>query len=302
LRLSRILPKLLTELMVGLVAITVVAYMSARLGLGNPFTGLGASQGLDPATEAALRRIYGLDKPPLQGLLGFLSSLARGSTGPSLVYGESALRIALGYLPWTLAGVAAGFTLALLATATWMALLGPKVPRPIRSLSFIPGYFYAVILFLSAWWLGWPHPLPSHDAEKMAAYVLVVFLASWPRLLHALAGIVDDAGAELQGYILALRAMGSPEHRVNRRLLRTVAAPFAAYAAMLLAMMLERSVILEPLLGYNGLGRLLYEAATSADPILAATAFTLIGLTAYTIVFLGRLLETMLDPRLGRVL
>jgi ABC-type dipeptide/oligopeptide/nickel transport system permease component len=294
------LPRLLAELSAGVLAVASVAYLSARIGLGNPFAGLGASQGLDPVTETVLRRIYGLDKPPLEGLLYFLSSLARGSTGPSLVYGKPALRIALDYLPWTLLGIASGFMLALLATVTWIIVIGPKVPRPIRSLSFIPGYFYAAILLLSAWWLGWPHPLPSHDAEKVSAYSLIVFMASWPRLLHALAGILSDPGAELKGYVSALRAMGASEHRVNKHLLRTVAAPFTAYMLMLLAMILERSAIIEPLIGYTGLGHLLYEAVVSADPILAATVFTTIGVISYTIVFLGRFLENILDPRMVR--
>ena len=290
---------LLAELLLGLLVVAVLAYVSARAGLGNPFTGLGASQGLGPEEEKALKHIYGLDKPLGEGLLGFLAGLLRADTGPSILYNKPAFSLALGALPWTLLGIGAGFLAAYATAAAWIIALGPRIPRPIRALSFIPGYFYAVLLLLSSWWLGWPPPLPGHGAEKLAAYILVVWLALWPRLLHGLAGIVEDPGLELGQVLQALRAIGAPEHRVNAKLLRTVLAPYTAYAATMLGMVLERSAILEPLLGYTGLGLMLYRGVASADPVLAATAFTLIGAVAYLVVVAGRLAERALDPRLA---
>jgi len=291
---------LVAELVLGLLLIAVLAYVSARAGLGNPFTGLGAEQGLGPEELRVLRHVYGLDEPVPRGLLSFIYGVLRADTGPSILYNKPAFALAEEALPWTLLGIGAGFLAAYASAALWVVLLGPGVPRPVRGLSFLPGYFYAVLMLLSSWWLGWPPALPGHGAEKLAAYVLVVWLALWPRLLHGLAGIVEDPGLELASVTQAMRAIGAPEHRVNARLLRTVLAPYTAYAATMLGMVLERSAILEPLLGYTGLGLLLYRGVASADPVLAATAFTLLGAIAYLVVVAGRLAERLLDPRLSR--
>ena len=288
----------LAELAVGLLVVSLVAYVSARLGLGNPFAGLGAEQGLTPSEEEALRHIYGLDKGLPEGFAGFLTGFLHGDTGPSLLYGKPALGLALAALPWTLLGVATGFAAAYAAAAAWVVVAGPRVPGPVRSLSFIPGYFYAALLLLASWRLGWPPPLPGHGAAKLAAYALVVWLAAWPRLLHGLADTLQGLGAEHTQLAQALRAMGLPEHRVNKHLLRVALAPYTAYAATMLGMLLERSAVLEPLLGYTGLGYLLYRSAANADPVLAATSFTLIGAAAYAAVAAGRLAEKHLDPRL----
>jgi len=293
------LARLTAELVAGLLLVSLVVYVSARLSLGNPFAGLGAEQGLTPSEEKALRRIYGLDKGLLEGFAGFLRGLIRGDTGPSLLYGEPALGLALAALPWALLGIATGFAAAYATAAAWVVAAGPRVPGPVRSLSFIPGYFYAALLLLASWRLGWPPPLPGHGEEKLVAYVIVVWLALWPRLLHGLADMIQGLGEEHAQLAQALRAIGLPEHRVNMHLLRVALAPYTAYAATMLGMVLERSAVLEPLLGYTGIGYLLYRGAAGADPVLAATSFTLIGAVAYTVVALGRLAESRLDPRLA---
>ena len=289
------------RLAAGAVTVAAVAYLAARLGLGNPLAGLGAEEALGPRAAEELRRLYGLDKPLLQGLAEWLHGLLHGDTGRSIVYGGApALQLSITALPRTLIPLLAGYTLALLAAAAWLIARGPRVPRPLRAAAFTPGYFYAILLALSSWWLGWPPPLPGAGPGKAAAYAAVVFAAAWPRLLHASAGLLEDPGPELREYTTALQAVGVPEHRIRLHLLRATAAPLAAYASTMLGMLLERSAILEPLLGYTGLGRLLYTAVTSADPVLAATAFTLLGTVSVLLVEAGRLAETLLDPRTRR--
>ena len=286
------------RLAAGVLAVAAAAYLAARLGLGNPLAGLGAEEALGPGATGELRRLYGLDRPPLRGLASWLGGLLRGDAGRSIVYGGApALQLSLAALPRTLAPLLAGYTLALLAAVAWLTFHGPRVPRVLRGAAFLPGYFYAILLSLSSWLLGWPPPLPGSGPSKAAAYALVVFAAVWPRLLHASTGILEDPGPELQGYTTALRAMGLPEHRIRLHLLRAAAAPLAAYTSTVLGMLLERSAILEPLLGYTGIGSLLYTATTNADPVLAATAFTLLGTVSTLLVEAGRLTEQLLDPR-----
>ncbi len=287
------------EAVAGVLLVAVVAYLAARAGLGNPLAGLGESGALPPKAVESIERVYGLREPPLRGLLGFLCSLLHGRGGPSLYYGGAdALGLALGGLWRTLAVMLPAAGAAAVAAAAWSIVIGFEPPGPVRALSFVPGYFYAVAVAVSSWLLGWPPPLPCSCLSKAVAYFLVVFIALWPRMLHTLSGLLRDALGELSGYAAAARAVGLGERRLRARLVRAVAAPFAAQAALLAGMVLERSAVLEPLLGYTGLGGLLYSAVANADPVLAATAFTVLGSAAYLVASLGRLLEPLLDPRL----
>ncbi len=287
------------EAVAGVLLVAAVAYLAARAGLGNPLAGLGESGALPPKAVESIERVYGLREPPLRGLLGFLYSLLHGRGGPSLYYGgANALGLALTGLWRTLAVMLPAAGAAAVAAAAWSIAIGFEPPGPVRALSFVPGYFYAVAATVSSWLLGWPPPLPCSCLSKAVAYFLVVFIALWPRMLHTLSGLLRDALGELSGYAATARAVGLGERRLRARLVRAVAAPFAAQAALLAGMVLERSAVLEPLLGYTGLGRLLYSAVANADPVLAATAFTVLGSVAYLVASLGRLLEPLLDPRL----
>lgn len=287
------------EAALGVCVIAATSYTAARLGLGNPFAGLGSEGALPPEALRTLTRIYGLDEPLARGFASFVASLLRGTTGPSLLYGRPALSLVARALPWTLAAVLPGFTAAYLLALAHFVLLGPRGSGPARWLGFIPGYIYAVAVAVSSWALGWPSPLPGTGAGKLLAYSLVVLLASWPRLLHGLLGILEDAEGEILAYERVLMAQGFPRRAVSARAARVVLAPYTAYAATMLGGVLERSAIVEPIISYTGAGYLLYRGAANADPVLAATAFTVIGALSYVIVAAGRVAEPLLDPRVG---
>ncbi len=292
--------KALGELFVGIILVGLISYIVARSALGNPFIGLGVQEQLSPAVEKELVKIYGLNESLALGSLGFLSGLFKGTTGQSIVYNSPAFSIAVYSILWTLLAILPGFLLGFLASMLWFTLYGSNNPATaiIRRLSFIPGYIYAVIIAVSSWLIGWPSPLPSTSTSKIIAYTLVIFLVAWTRLLHGLIGIVDDSINELSGYTQALRAMAYPEYKINQKLIRVVMPSYSAYATTLLGMTLERSVILEPLIGYVGIGMILYRSVIMADPVLAATAFTLLGSIGYLMVIIGRVLEPTFDPRL----
>jgi len=286
------------EALAGVLLVAAVSYLAARVGLGNPLAGLGEAGALPGAARRGLEEVYGLREPLLRGLAGYLYSLIHGVGGPSLYYGGAdSLHLALMGMARTLPVVAAASLASAVAAAAWVVGVGDSVPAPIRGLGFLPGYFYAALLAASSWATGWPEPVPCSCASKALAYFLVVFAAMWPRMLHTLSSLIRDAGGDMAGYVLAARAMGLGEPRIRARLVRAAAAPFAAQAALLAGMVLERSAVLEPLLGYTGAGSLLFTAVANADPVLAATVFTLLGGAAYLAASAGKLLEQLLDPR-----
>src|SRR3546814_11565385 len=60
-----------------------LSFLLMKLAPGGPFDG---ERVLDPVTEAALARRYGLDQPLGAQFLGYVGGLARGDFGPSMVY------------------------------------------------------------------------------------------------------------------------------------------------------------------------------------------------------------------------
>lgn len=292
--------KVILEFSVGIVIVACFSYLVARNALGNPFAGLGEEGQLNSTVELELSRIYGLDTPPLIGLFRFLRGLATGDTGRSMFYGYPAFQLTMHYALWTLTAVTIGFAMSLLFTILWFLYVGPGAGPTFfyRKLSFIPGYIYAVPVVLATWYTGWPSPLPGVTLGKMAVYALIVFLAASSRLIHGLMGMVEDQSIRLDDYKLFLQAIGFPDSSVNWKVLRIVLPSFTAYSTALMGSILERSVVLEPLIGYTGVGMIVYEGVLNADPILAATAFFILGLLGYLFVAVGRVIEPLLDPRM----
>ena len=288
------------ELLISITIIALFSYAVARTALGNPFVRLGEEEQLSTLVEKQLSQIYGLDKSPLSGSLSFLRELLHGNTGQSIIYNTPAFQLAAYSTLWTLAAVVTGFTLALLFSIAWFIFIGPesRVTSLYRKLSFIPGYIYAIPVILSTWLTGWPTPLPSASPDKITAYAAIVFIAASTRLLHGLIGMTEDSSRELDDYKRALQAIGAPDRHINRRVLRVILPTYTGYSTTLLGTILERSVIIEPLIGYTGAGMILYNSVLNTDPILAATTFTIIGSIGYLTVALGRALEPALDPRL----
>ncbi len=276
------------ETLAGILIVVLVSYMVAREALGNPFAGLGADMGLDSQTLRALSQAYGLNTSIARGALRFAAGLLKGDTGPSLTYGVPAYSLAIRLLPWTLAPILAGIGLSFAATILWVLFVGFHAPRPFRAGSFIPGYFYAVLVIILAWRLGEPSPLPGHSIGKTLVYTGIVWLAVFPRLLHGLLGLMEEPMLELKDYMHALRAIGLPEWKVRLRTLQVLLSAFNAYTLILTGMIIERSAIIEPILNYTGIGYLLYHGVVDGDPVLAATSFALIGITGYIAAGTGR--------------
>ncbi|BES82759.1 ABC transporter permease [Pyrodictium abyssi] len=277
--------------------VTAVTYTIARLGLGDPFAGLGAEAALDPVAKEKLESLYGLGKGLVTGYFAFLCFLLCGNAPPSIKYGIPATDLAVKALPYTLVPVLLGVAGAVLLAIAWSLIYGFHVPGYIRFLAFVPSFVYAVVFGLTSWYFGWPPPRVCTCLDKMTVYTLLVLVVSWPRILHMLEGVVETILYEHQGYVEVLRAMGFREAQIRLHIMKIAAAPMAAYTAVHLAMVFERSAIIEPLLGYPGLGLMLYRAVLHADLPLATVAFAVIGFVGVVSNVLGRLFEGLLDPR-----
>ncbi len=297
-RALRIAVALVARLLAGLAVVTVASYILARVSLGNPLAGLGLTGSLPEKAAEELTRLYGLGEPLPVGLVRFLHGLLTGDTGYSLVYSTPAYPLALEGYAYTLYALLLGVSAGVALFATLYVALGDRLLDALRLLSFIPGFIYATGWLLVAWYTGLYTTLPGTGVSKIVAYALTAAPVVASRLAHVTAELVESEESRL--YVLRGEAIGAAPGRVRVGLLRVHAAPLAAYTLTTASLLLEHSVFVEPLLGYAGAGYLLYTAVSRGDPVLAATIFTLLGATSFTLVALAEAVEPLLDPRLRR--
>ncbi len=273
----------------ALIAALSIIYVSVRVAAGNPLAGLGAEATVTGPAAKALIENLGLDKPLLQGLLSYLASLPSLSLGYSLVYTQPVSRLVLNAAPATLAPILAGAILGLAAYTLTAITGGEKAARAARPLAYTPGFIIATPILLSAWATGLPNPLPSVDPLKASIYAGIAALITTSRLLH----VYPPRGHPRYA------AIGASVRLERLRAIRATAAPLLEYWAALASRLLERSIFIEPLLAYNGLGLLALNAVLNADIPLALATLSTIAAASYTILLAADSIATRLDPRLG---
>jgi len=270
-------------LLYRLAALALLIYLSYFLTshLGNPLAGLG----LDASLNATERSFF-----------SFLSSLAAGGE-ESLTYKEPSLWLALSATASTLAVLVPSFALSALSAAAWAYLVGFSCPRPVRALAFVPDYLYAALLYVASWHLPWPSPLPGTGPSKAAEYALVVFISQFPKALQVMADELSSRD-ELREAELLWRAVGLPERSVRAKVMRTLAPQLVSGIATLLVLSFERSVVVEPLIGYVGIGYLASTSVVEADARLAAASFVVVSAVSVAILSLASLVERALSQGL----
>ncbi len=275
---------------------------------------------LGPQARDIIRERYGLDLPPTEQYLRWLSSAVRGDLGVSFLYRQPVRVVLLRALPPTL--LLTGSAL-LIDLVLGILLAVAAVRRPhgwfdrastVLSLGLygIPSFWLAGLLILVfSVLLGW---FPSSHLHTVAAGQLSTGARLLDLLHHlvlpaACLGLVGAAGTarylraavldvRSSRYILAAHARGIPERRVLwLHTLRPALLPVVTVLGLSLPFLVSGSVVIEVIFSWPGMGQVLWRAAWARDipVILAAT------LLATGAVVLGNLLADLLymtvDPR-----
>ncbi len=288
--------KYVINVLISFLLLSLITFALARYGLGNPFAGLGSKGYLSKSQVKELERAFGIEGG-LGGFLRFLLSFLRGGP-PSLLYGKPSLILFLSYAYPSFIILTLSFLASVIVSILIALMTGFKGNKLISLMAFVPEYFYAALFFLSSWTLGWPSPLPTLDLSKALAYSLTVFFVECPKLLHGLAGSFEDSKKQLEESLMLLKALGLPKVKQNLAILKFLLPSFASLSLYSFAMLIERSVLIEPFIGFPGMGNLLYTSVVNADITLAATSFLAIGVMAIAVASFSSFVEKALDARL----
>lgn len=268
----------------------------------------------DAQAVAALDHQLGADRPALAQYATWIGHMLRGDMGISYAFrspvapfiasalANSAKLGALAFVVVVPLGIAGG---------VWAALhAGRWLDRTLMivglSATVVPEFVSSIVLILVfGIWLGW---LPTEaaypdDAGPLTALrhlilpalpLVFVFFGYIARMARA--GTVEALDAD---YTRTAILKGLPRHIVIvRHVLRNALLPTITVAATQLGYMVGGLVVVETLFHYQGIGSLIFNAATAKDfPMLEAGVLT-IGIVYTLANLLADALFVALDPRL----
>ena len=299
------LVKRLLGMLLLLAGVTFVVFGMMYLAPGDVTVMLAASSP-SPEQVAAIRREFGLDRPPWVQYGMFLRRAAHGDLGDSWIDRRPVMPQVLDAFGYTLrlAAVALGLSIVLgtaggivsavryrsatdesILSAT---LLGISVPV------FVTGL---LLIYLFAFRLGW---FPTSGAGTwrhlvLPACTLASFLTAY-NVRMTRACMLDVLG---QDYVRTARAKGVRELGVlGRHAFRNALVPMVTVVGLQVGLLLGGAVITETVFGYPGVGQLVVSAISARDtPLVQACVL----ITASGFILVNLLVDmsyVLIDPRI----
>ena len=281
----------LLQSFVALIGISILIFVLVRAS-GDP-TDLYRTSLSSEEDIARIRHNLGLDKSIPEQYWIFITDLAQGDLGESLVKKRPVTEIIMERLPKTLSLAIASFFVSMLL-ALFLGILGATrrdtfLDNGVKFIAILgqalPGFWVAImaILVFSVYW----QIFPPRGSGGFMHYVLPVatmaffLLPGMMRLVRS--SMLDVLDSE---YIKLARIKGLPERTIifKHALRNALIAPLTA-AGMLFAMLITGMVVTEQVFAWPGIGSLILEALWARDfpvvqgiTLMVAAAVLLINL------------------------
>lgn len=287
---------------------------------GDPLAAIIGDRALDPASEAALRQRWGIDRSLPAALGDFLTGALRGDLGMSLVEQRPVTTILAERLgPTMLLGgltLLVNFTLGL-ALGLWGALrprsIGARITATVSLACYAVPSFVIALLLIWAFAIVWPvfpaagiaDPLIGADAP------ITTFLADrishliLPLATMVLATIAvplrQQRSAALETsratWVVAAEARGTGRARVVlQHVWRPALTPIVTLFGLWLPILVSGAVFVEAVFAWPGVGSLLASAtaARDVDVVIGAGALIIIMVQAGSLA--ADLIYRVVDP------
>lgn len=309
----------LSELGISVILVTAICFVMMAVGLGDPLAALYGERLTAVGAEeaAALRQIYGMDKPLLGQYIAWLANIAQGDFGVSYWEGRPVLEMLgerLGAtLILTVPALIIGYAIAALL-GTWMAeranTIGDRLAHTcLFALWSVPTFLSGLVLLsvfgvhLEVLPIGGIAPLgETFDPARSLPYLVLPLTVLTVHTAARLTGIVRSAVADELGadYIRSARAVGLSSQTIRLYALRSSMFTLITTASFQLPKLFAGAVMTEMIFAWPGIGRLLLSAAYQRDYPLILGAVVCISILTVASSLLADLLCRMLDPRIRR--
>jgi peptide/nickel transport system permease protein len=308
---SRFILRRMAVLAATIFFVSVIAFLVPYASPGDPALIILRSRvselATDPATVAALRSEYGLDRPLSVQYLSWLAAAFRGDFGLSFTSRAPVARevaqaivvsLVLALSALTIA-IAVAFPLGTLAATQPGGRTDSAVTLFTQTLIALPEYWLAPMgILVFALWLGW---LPSAGWASPASGILPALVLSLRPMAYftrvTRAAMIDVLQAP---YVTAARSRGlSLRETVIRHGLRNGSQPAITMFSLWLAGLIGGSVVIEVIFAIPGMGRLIYESVVNRDTPVLQAAFVATVTLAVAINTLADLVYVWLNPRIA---
>lgn len=312
----RFVARRLLESIPLLLGIAVLSFIFMQLAPGGP-DALFARNGRMSAQQLAnIRHSMGLDRPPHEQLLTWITNIFTGNLGVSYSQYRPVSEVIWEVFPNTAVLMLAGLMISLVA-ALFFGIMAARKPYGLfdNITSFLsyfglamPVFWFGLMLqLLFAVRLGW---LPSAGMFSPegggfldllrhlilpALTIGIGSIAGWSRYVRS--STVEQIS---QDYVRSARSKGLSERRVmTGHVLRNSLIPLVTVVGIDVPLYLTGAVLTETVFGWPGMGRLFFDALTVRDyPVLMG----ILVLGAILIVvgnLVADLIYGMLDPRIS---
>ena len=301
--------KRLLLMVVVLFGVTVVIFGMIHLIPGDPaFLILG-----DRATEqkaAELRQQLGLDRPLIVQYWQFISGIARGDFGTSLLYRQPVSSLVFRRIPTSL--FLATYAMALTALMTlpmgiWAAVRKDKPVDHLIRAGFLftlttPSFWLGILLILLFSLRLHLFPVAGFG-EGFAGHLWYLFLPAFTLALQLSAVLIRNLRSQIisamfSDYVRTARAKGLTNRAVLlTHVLKNALISTVSIFGLQFGYLVGGTVVIETVFAIPGLGQMLFQAITARDyPVVQAITV----LTAFLVILVNLLVDlsySLLDPR-----
>ena len=310
---SLFLAKRFATFLATLVGTTIITFLALEILPGDPARVILGVEAPDSAVQA-LREQLGLNRPPLDRYLEWVSSLATGNFANSYTYSVPVdellaarleITVPLALLAMALSVVMA-MTLGIFAAAHHNRR-GDVAVMGVSQLGIsVPNFWLALLLIvLFAVHLRWfsAGGFPGWDAGVVPALksLLLPALALATVQGAILTRFTRSAVLETmrEDYVRTARAKGLTRGQtLIRHVLRNAMIPIVTVMGLQFANLLAGTIVVENVFALPGVGRLILQAITNRDLVVVRDVVTLLAAMVVLINLGVDLLYAAIDPRL----
>jgi peptide/nickel transport system permease protein len=300
----------LGALLLTLFLASLLVFFSRFLVPGDPISFLLRGRKPSPEAVAQVTAQYGLDLPPWQQYLNWLTGVLQGDFGRSLQYRQDVSQVIGDRLPVTLGLVVMagtmiaifGLSAGIVASLNRGKALDRAVLIGLTVLGAIPSFVGSIVLIaIFAVQLGWFPSFGSGEGFWDTIYHLVLPSIALAIVFVVLVGkvtrssMVEQLGRE---HVEVATSRGLRRGTVIRRhVFRNAIGPILTVSGVLVAGLLVASSIVEAAFGLAGIGSLLVASVDRLDfPVVQAIVLLIV--TAFVVVnAIIDVLEPWIDPR-----
>ena len=319
-RIARLFIENIMKMVLLLFAVSIIAFALVNFSPVDPVQqyviGVG---GVSPEQRLQLEEYWGVNDPPVERYMNWLSALLHGDFGTSLLYRRPVIDIigerfvnsfALMLCAWLFSGII-GFILGCVMGMKKDGIVDRMIKKICYILSSVPTFWLGLIFLLVfavelKWFpLGFSTPIGMLDEDvtiwqrlhHLFLPALTLSLMSFANIaLHTRQKLIDVLESE---YVLFARARGESEFSILRRHgLRNIILPAITLQFASFAELFGGSVIAENVFSYPGLGSAVAAAGLNSDVPL------LLGITLFSTLFvavgnmIANTLYGVIDPQI----